>query len=228
MAYWHHPPYSDGTHKSDLDPWQTSLRTNYVPMLEAHGVDLVLCGHSHSYERSYLLYGHYGISTTLQPGMVLNNGSGREDGSGAYIKRGSGPLANKGTVYVVAGNAGRPIAFGTPAHPAMYLSFVEYGSVVIDVNENRLDAYELRNDGVVRDYFTIIKETPPSLSISNWGTNVVLSWPAYQTNFFLRSATNLNPPIFWQPVTNSATNSGGRRQVLVARVGAQKFFRLEE
>lgn len=28
------------------------MRENIVPILEAHGVDLVLTGHSHSYERS--------------------------------------------------------------------------------------------------------------------------------------------------------------------------------
>src|SRR6266516_3101190 len=93
LAYWHHPPYSDGSHKSDLDPTQIALRQNFVPLLEAHGADLVLCGHSHSYERSYLLHGHYGFSTNLQPSMILNKGSGREDQGGAYLKLGSGPLA---------------------------------------------------------------------------------------------------------------------------------------
>ena len=78
--------------------------------------------------------------------MILNNGSGREDGSGVYLKRSSGPLANKGAVYVVAGNASRPVGTGSLDHPAMFVSLLEYGSVVIDVNANRLDALELRND----------------------------------------------------------------------------------
>ena len=74
------------------------------------------------------------------------------------LKRGSGPLSNKGTVYVVAGNASQPIGTGSLDHPAMFISLLEYGSVVIDVDGNRLDALELRNDAVVRDYVTIIKE----------------------------------------------------------------------
>jgi hypothetical protein len=227
IAYWHHPPYSHGSHNSDVDPTQIALRQNFVPLLEAHGADLVLCGHSHSYERSYLLHGHYGFSTNLQSGMILNHGSGREDQGGAYIKRSSGSLANKGTVYVVAGNASRPLGTGSLDHPAMFISLLEYGSVVIDVDANRLDALELRDDGAIRDRFTIIKEVPPKLNIAYAGTNVVLSWPAYQTNYFLRSTTNLAPPISWQAVTNAATNSVGQRTVRVPGLDPNRFFRLE-
>jgi len=228
IAYWHHPPYSRGSHNSDIDPTQIAMRTNFVQLLERHGVDLVLCGHSHSYERSYLLHGHYGFSTNLQPSMILNNGSGRADGSGAYLKRSSGPLANKGAVYVVAGNASRPVGTGSLDHPAMFISLLEYGSVVIDVNGNRLDAVELRNDGVVRDYFAIVKEVPPALGISRSGADVLLSWPASQTNYVLSSTTNLTLPMSWQTVTNLATNPVGRRTVRVPNLEPNRFFRLED
>jgi len=66
IGIWHHPPYTKGHHDSD-DPvdsggrsWE--MRGNVLPMLDDYGVDLVLCGHSHSYERSFLLDGHYGTS----------------------------------------------------------------------------------------------------------------------------------------------------------------------
>jgi len=227
IAYWHHPPYSHGSHNSDLDPTQIALRQNFGPLLEAHSADLVLCGHSHSYERSYLLHGHYGFSTNLQPGMILNHGSGRESQGGAYIKRSSGPLANKGTVYVVAGNASRPLGTGSLDHPAMFISLLEYGSVVIDVDANRLDALELREDGVIRDSFTILKEVPPRLAIVRPGADVLLSWPASQTNYALRSTTNLAPPVSWQAVTNAATNSLGQQTVRVPGLDPNRFFRLE-
>ena len=109
----------------------------------------------------------------------------------------------------------------------MFISFLEFGSVVIDVNSNRLDALELRNDGVIRDYFTIVKEVPPTLAISRSGTDVLLSWPAYQTNYVLRGTTNLTSPISWQTVTNTATDSGGQRTVQLPRVDPNRFFRLE-
>ena len=43
------------------------MRENALPILESYGVDIVLSGHSHSYERSFLLDGHYGKSNTLPP-----------------------------------------------------------------------------------------------------------------------------------------------------------------
>ena len=46
IVYLHRPPYSSGDHGSD-----TSLRTKLAPVLEKHGVQLVLAGHDHNYER---------------------------------------------------------------------------------------------------------------------------------------------------------------------------------
>ena len=78
VAFWHHPPYSKGSHDSDTDPVLIQMRQNFLPILEAGGVDLVLAGHSHSYERSFLLDGHYGSSSTLSASMILEGGSGRD------------------------------------------------------------------------------------------------------------------------------------------------------
>jgi hypothetical protein len=46
IVYMHRPPFSSGQHGSD-----TSLRTLLTPVLERHGVQLVLAGHDHNYER---------------------------------------------------------------------------------------------------------------------------------------------------------------------------------
>ena len=69
IAFWHHPPYSKGSHDSDTDGRMTDMCQNALPILEQHGVDLVLTGHSHSYERSYLIDGHYGASSTFTEAM---------------------------------------------------------------------------------------------------------------------------------------------------------------
>jgi autotransporter-associated beta strand protein len=163
IAFWHHPPYTKGTHDSDnfaVDPELVQMRENAVPILEAYGVDLVLCGHSHVYERSYLLHGHYGYSTNFLPSMKVDAGDGRENGTGPYTKALSGPGANLGAVYVVAGNAGHSLP-GPLDHPAMYYSVSEPGSVVLDIDGQRLDARFLRDTGVVEDYFTILKSGGP-------------------------------------------------------------------
>jgi hypothetical protein len=90
IAYFHHPVYSKGPHDSDNptgdDPELEEMREYALPVLEDYGVDLVLAGHSHVYERSFLVDGHYGTSDTLEPYMVLDGGDGQEDGDGAYEK----------------------------------------------------------------------------------------------------------------------------------------------
>jgi hypothetical protein len=140
------------------------MRENLVPILEAYGVDLVLCGHSHSYERSYLLNGHYGDSSTLTSSMIINSGNGRVEETGAYTKlRGYG-FANQGAVYTVAGNAGQTTG-GSLDHPAMFISTNVLGSLLLDIRGNRLDAVFLRETGATNDHFTILKTNfPPAAS----------------------------------------------------------------
>ena len=46
VVYLHKPPYSSGEHGSD-----PALRRLLAPVVEAHGVQLVLAGHDHDYER---------------------------------------------------------------------------------------------------------------------------------------------------------------------------------
>lgn len=159
VAYFHHPPYSAGSHLSD-DPLDSGgrlqdMRQVALPILEAGGVDLVLCGHSHSYERSFLLDGHYGPSSTLQPSMVLDQGDGAELGDGRYTKPTAGIAAHEGAVYVVAGSAGA-VSGGPLNHPAMRVSLNELGSLVLDFDGDRLDASFVGLTGI-EDRFTLVK-----------------------------------------------------------------------
>ena len=104
-----------------------------------------------------LMNGHYGLSGTLDPtSMVLDAGDGRMGGDGAYAKAGSGLSPNSGTVYVVAGSSGRLDA-GDYNHPANIVNINSLGSMVIEVEGDRLDAVFLDSDGAVGDRFTITK-----------------------------------------------------------------------
>ena len=131
------------------------MRQNALPILEDAGVDLVLTGHSHSYERSYLIDGHYGTSSSFTQAMKVDGGNGRELGDGAYQKPG-GLATHAGAVYAVAGSSGK-ISGGTLNHPAMVVSLNSLGSMVLDVFDGRLDAVFLDATGVTRDIFTILK-----------------------------------------------------------------------
>ena len=131
------------------------MRQNALPILETYGVDLVLSGHSHNYERSFLLNGHYGTSTTLTPDMILDAGDGRTTGTGAYRK-----ATDRGAVYTVAGSSGKT-GGGSLDHPVMFVSLSVLGSVVLNVNGSRLDATFLQSTGTVRDTFSIQKGPTP-------------------------------------------------------------------
>ncbi|MEO8087468.1 MAG: fibronectin type III domain-containing protein [Bacteroidota bacterium] len=154
VVYFHHPPYTKGSHDSDVDAESIGMRSNIVPILESHKVDLVIGGHSHAYERSYLIKGHTGLETTFTAGMEVSTNSGIYPNS--YMK--SSPNFD-GTVYVVCGTSGQ---LGTTSpgwpHNAMYTSTIaKYGSLAIDVTGDRLDAKFILKDGTTWDQFTIQK-----------------------------------------------------------------------
>lgn len=158
IAAFHHPPYSRGTHDSD-DEYDSNgkmeaVRENILPILEQAGVDLVLSGHSHMYERSYLIDCAYSKSEDFSAKNIVSTGVNNENKQ--YLK----PLDKKshqGTVYVVAGSSSK-VDQGPLDHPAHHLGLLEAGSVVVDVTDNKLVARFINNKGEVRDEFSITKE----------------------------------------------------------------------
>jgi len=184
IAFWHHPPYTKGSHDSDTEQNLVEMRQTFLPILEDGGVDLVLAGHSHSYERSFLIDGHYGTSSTFTNAMKKDGGSGRPNETGAYNKATLGAGAHEGAVYAVAGSSGQ-ISGGTLNHPAMFISLNNLGSMVFDVNGNSLDAKFLRENGAVADSFRIVKgvagpatpAAPTNLVATTFSTTQInLSW----------------------------------------------------
>jgi len=145
IAFWHHPPYSKGTHDSDTEAQLIGMLGLFNPILEQGGVDLVLCGHSHNYERGFLLDGHYGSSDTLTAAMRKTQGmeacrvsppssSGITrrapdfiatatsngvviPGDGAHLKPLTGPRDHFGAVYRTAGMSGEVYGYEAPAPP---------------------------------------------------------------------------------------------------------------
>ena len=204
IAHWHGPAYTKGTHDSDSTSdtlsWMVQMRENIVPILEAYGVDLVLCGHSHVYERSWLLNGHYGYSTSFSQTNKLDGGDGKTEGTGAYVK----PLRGLGTVYVTAAVGGQPQSDRFPGvpHPAHLLKIANtFGSLLIDVQGDQLDFQFVGTNNNVLDHFTMSKTLPTAapdaptglLATKSNETQVLLSWdntPTNELRFVLERSTD--------------------------------------
>lgn len=160
VAFFHHPPYTMGSHNSDKESELIKIRENFIGILERYGVDLVLCGHSHSYERSKMMSDHYGPMKTFDSSKHnISNSSALYNGnknSCPYVKN-----ANdlKGTVYVVSGSAGQlTYVQDTYPHKAMFYSDNHVGgAVMLEVEGNRLDMKWITSTGEVKDKFTMMK-----------------------------------------------------------------------
>ncbi len=231
IAFWHHPPYSKGTHNSDTEFEMVQMRQHLLPLLEDFGVDLVLTGHSHVYERSFLLDGHYGPTNSFHSSFVLDGGLGRTNEGGAYVKPAGGLGAHRGAVYAVCGCSGEggPGSFFYGTHPAMAKSLSGFGSLLLRVDGLKLDLRFLRPSGVVDDFFTIDKTQPatvrPPLRIARRAGGAEVSWPTSWPAYSLVSAPTVAGAAWW-PVTNSLQRAGRRNVVRPGLAATNEFFRL--
>ncbi len=165
VVYWHQAPHTDGSHESDQfwEVYIQAMRENFCPIVEDYGVDLVLCGHTHVYERSYLANGYYSSDwSTFDAAQHLPQGtnSGNDALGEAYIKYIDGPEPNKGTVYVNVGNSGSDEDAAGLNHPLMFFGDAGDnigGSVILEVDSDRLDCRYLRMSGDIMDHFTMYK-----------------------------------------------------------------------
>ncbi|MGI8598744.1 MAG: metallophosphoesterase, partial [Chitinophagaceae bacterium] len=229
VVYFHHPPYTKGSHDSDIETELIRLRQNLVKILERYNVDLVLNGHSHSYERSYLLKGHYDIESTFNHEIhALSSSSGKNDGTSnscPYVKN-SGDTAN-GIVFAVVGSSGRVggSSLGYP-HDAMYYSNVTTGgAMVLEIENNRLDAKWIGSDGLIRDNFTILKDVEndckESLSYSRPSENLNYQDDKSNLHFSIKAVPN---PFNSQTQLKIITSSPGEVDIKIYDVYGRIIF----
>ncbi len=117
VAY-HCPLYSSGSHGSNV-----ASRRALEPLFEKYGVDIVLNGHDHHYERSYM----------LRDGKLVQKGP-----------RFAGRPA--GTVHIVTGGAGAPLyGVGMSWFTAAASSLEHY--LIFKVDQGLLECRTYRSDG---------------------------------------------------------------------------------
>jgi uncharacterized protein (TIGR03382 family) len=130
VVFFHHPPWSSGEHGSQL-----KMRREFTPLFEQYGVDLVLTGHDHNYERSHAMKGE----------AVANSGA-------------------RGIPYLVVGSGGarlRDFETSKPSWSALRNNR-DYGYLDVEVEEGRLSARLLTPSGAVVDSLTLTKQLPPA------------------------------------------------------------------
>jgi 3',5'-cyclic AMP phosphodiesterase CpdA len=176
IVMFHHPPYTKRSHDSDAEPELQFMRENLVPLFDKYKVDLVLAGHSHIYERSYLMKNHTGHSMSFNYNEhVVQKVNGRYDAT-----PGSKPFINKdeGTIYCTVGSAGRLDWNGShDVQPSSIYSNISIGgSLLLTVNGNRIDGRWICADNVERDHFTVFKNVNKTQNFQlEYGSKVRLS-----------------------------------------------------
>ncbi len=74
IVFLHHPPYPTGFHLGD--PICVLVQQNVTPIVENRGVQLVLAGHEHGYERSWPLLGGQQVYSGPSTTYVISGGGG--------------------------------------------------------------------------------------------------------------------------------------------------------
>lgn len=186
VAYFHHPPYTKTSHSSDYNGGAGELdlvavREKFVRILERNGVDLILCGHSHGYERSYLLKNFYNTyASPLEDAnfnavthtATGNTQNGKYDGTAnACAYNYNSGNYNHGSMYIVSGSAGMVggTTAGYPQNCMYYSNATNGGCLYFEVDSNRIDvkfvSYTTAPTPVIRDQFTIFKDVNKTQNI---------------------------------------------------------------
>ncbi len=154
IVAFHTPPYTDGGHNSDNSydsgGRMKDMRENFVPIFDKFGVDLVLSGHSHGYERSKLILNHLGKSETFSKNNILQDK--KTNYKKSLLKK-----KNSGTIYQISGSASK-LDHSSYTHPAMPYSFEKMGSLMLEITSTTLTSKFITIDGEIKDEFIITKE----------------------------------------------------------------------
>lgn len=139
----------------------TNLRNTYQKYFDQYGVDIVLNGHLHNYQRTYPLM--YDSASPSSPTITSTSGYEYND--------------PQGQIYVTVGTGG--INFHGLSGKASFVKYQQddrFGALDLSIedNGNTLAGRYYTNDGVKRDTFKIFKSVS-SLSLYNYGPSLELS-----------------------------------------------------
>jgi predicted phosphodiesterase len=126
---------------------KAELQDLYHPLFDKYGVDLVLQGHNHNYQRTYPL--GYNIADSHSPIILDNNAS-------IYNNELSGPI------FVTVGTAGEILHNFINQKPFVKTQFLRHGFLNLEVTNNgsNMTGTFYENNGLIsEDQFMILKNT---------------------------------------------------------------------
>jgi hypothetical protein len=141
IVYMHRPLYTSPS----VHPSESTMRDRYHPLFDQYGVDIVLNGHNHAYERSYPI--KYDKASPSTPTITSTSKASYND--------------PEGEIFATVGTAGRSIYHYESKNSYIVTQYENYGFLDIDIAQNKLVAkFYSNNDGSVIDQFTITKDEP--------------------------------------------------------------------
>lgn len=176
FVFLHHTPYSCANGIASLGS-NATVRSNWNPLFEYYGVDVVFDGHDHIYERSKPLDEFSDPNGT--PGtdgrssIYVMTGGGGATLDDAAMGDGTGPFrkpfffsTRENCYWLQNGCPG-----GVSAAGDTYCSYKRFSYTAVRlVNDTTLTVDTIDRSDVLFDTFTIVKGTPPTTSTSTTST----------------------------------------------------------
>jgi len=132
ICYFHHPLYSDSSHGDGA-----LLQTRLGPLFDEYGVDVVLAGHDHTYQRTYPMRAGAVLEAQMEPNYT----------------------DPQGTIYIVTGGGGATL-YGLWRSQRLAAGESIRHVVIFDVIGNELNLSAVDYNGAVFDRMKIIKRVP--------------------------------------------------------------------
>ena len=119
-----------------------SFRDPYHPLFDQYGVDLVLQGHNHNYQRTFPL--NYNPSDPSNPIVTSTDASDYKNPNGV--------------IFTIVGTGGDDLHGLSGSAPfVVYQQDKKFGLLDMNFSDNKLDAKYVTDDGATMDDFSISK-----------------------------------------------------------------------
>ena len=163
IVYYHEPMYTSKTHHEGLEPF----RDLYHGLFNEYGVDLVLQGHVHNYQRTYpLMYNSENPSSpTITQGAILSNGNNNEDN--IFVE-------SEGTIFAIVGTGGAELHGLDDQAYFTANQLEEHGFLDLKTTNNGkslVGEFYSNDDSLIKDKFIIEKSSPDTTFVHDTTNN---------------------------------------------------------